>query len=202
MTSKYAVFIGGVPGVGKSSISWSLSHAFGINNILSGDYLREFYRAYVRSGNIINYSVYDAWHYFGKETDENILKGFIRQGAIIKKGIERVILRSARNGEPVLIETLYFIPELYRKMREYIIPMYLYISDKKIHEDRLNSRTLFTHFKSPGERLSRKLREYRIMMRYSLVACEKYGIPTFEMSDFESSIERITEYVESQKGWP
>ncbi|EQD77245.1 2-phosphoglycerate kinase, partial [mine drainage metagenome] len=42
-------------------------------------------------------SVYDSWKFFGDMTDENILKGFMKQIEIMNKGTESVINRSIKN---------------------------------------------------------------------------------------------------------
>ena len=69
------ILIGGVPGVGKTSLSGSIAASNGINIVLSGDYLREFLRAYKNeSAEILGYSVYDSWKYFGDMTVDNIIK--------------------------------------------------------------------------------------------------------------------------------
>jgi 2-phosphoglycerate kinase len=57
------IFIGGIPGVGKSSISGYIASRLCIDIVLSGDYLREFARPLIHGdeGRILNVSVYDAW---------------------------------------------------------------------------------------------------------------------------------------------
>ena len=73
------IFIGGVPGVGKTSLSGILSKKLGIDIVLSGDYLREFIRPLLKdpeSIKLLSTSVYDSWKAFGNKTRDNIIKGF------------------------------------------------------------------------------------------------------------------------------
>ena len=65
-SKKVVILIGGVPGVGKSSISGYLSRELGFDIVLSGDYLREFLRPFIKSDQqIASSSVYDSWKFFG-----------------------------------------------------------------------------------------------------------------------------------------
>ncbi len=192
---KYTVLIGGVPGVGKSSVSGELARRLNFNILLSGDYLREFYRAYVPQDNPINTSVYEAWRAYGDRTEENVLSGFLSQSEIMAPGIEASVRRATVNGEYLVLETLYFVPSLLKSVLDSTIPLYLFFEDESKHAASLNSRTDYTHFKSPGKRLSEKLWEYRIMMRYSIEECMALGIPVFEMTDYKDATERIISYV-------
>lgn len=197
---RYTVLIGGVPGVGKSSMSGELARKLGFNILLSGDYLREFYRAYVSQDNSINTSVYEAWKNFGERSEVNVLKGFLSQAETMSAGIESIIRRASDNGEYLVMETLYFVPSMISSVIDGAIPLYLYIEDEKDHARSLNSRTEFTHFKSPGQRLSEKLWEYRIMMRYSIEESRKSGIPVFDMTDYSAAREKIISYVTDMMG--
>lgn len=198
LSKRYTILIGGVPGVGKSSISGELAREFDFNILLSGDYLREFYRSYVPKEHEINTSVYQAWTKFGEKNESNVLKGFLSQSESMAAGIKGIISRASANGEYLALETLYFVPSLFEDMLKETIPLYLYIREEKDHRESLNSRINFTHFNSPGERLSERLWEYRIMMNYSLKESAEYGIRTFDMSDYLSSKKKVIEYIGSE----
>ncbi len=192
---RYCIFIGGVPGVGKSSISAEIASHFKIGNVLSGDYLREFYRAYDNATNIMGTSVYDAWKKYGEKNRENILKGFREQSSIMSPGITRIIKRSSKNGEMVIMETLYFLPSLYSSVLEETIPLYLFVKDGDIHASKLNERTKYTHFRSPGERLSSHLNEYRIMMEESISECKDHGIRIIDTTDYNYAVNDSLRYI-------
>ena len=82
MKDSYIFLLGGVPGVGKTSISGHIARELGINIVISGDYIRESLRPFFPVDDVINMSVYDSWKMFGENTDENLIKGFIEQGKI------------------------------------------------------------------------------------------------------------------------
>ncbi|MDS0256863.1 AAA family ATPase [Thermoplasmatales archaeon AK] len=198
MTDKYhVVLIGGIPGVGKSSISGYIARELGIDIVLSGDYLREFLRGSCQENtDLLGVSVYDSWQLFGIMNRENIVKGYLEQGKIITRGINAILKRAISNGESVIVETLYFLPSLIGDdILKNITPLYLYISDKKINEARLLERTKYTHLKSSGERLARQLDTYRVMMDYSLEECKRFGIKTFDNTDYIKTRESMLRYL-------
>lgn len=203
MKKNQAILIGGIPGVGKTSISGYLAWKLGIDIVMSGDYLREFLRPFSSDLNmgIMEMSVYDAWQKFGERTHENIVRGFMEQGKIMNTGTNRILKRSIQNGEPLIIETLYFLPsQMDSDIIGKITSFYIHISDRNVNAERLIDRKRFTHFNSPGERLAGKLDEYRMMMERSLDECRTYGIRVFDNLNYEETRKLILEYVMNQEG--
>ena len=202
MKKNQIILIGGIPGVGKTSISGFLARELGINVVMSGDYLREFLRPFCKTLNmeIMEMSVYDAWQNFGEKNEENIIRGFLDQGKIMNSGTNRLLRRSIDNGEPLIIETLYFLPsQMDKDILGKITSFYIHISDMNINAERLLERKRFTHYNSPGERLAGKLHEYRMMMKRSMEECRDYGIKTFDNIDYMETRKLILEYVMNQK---
>lgn len=196
------ILIGGIPGVGKTSISGYLAKNLGIDIVLSGDYLREFLRPFSDHEEFkpLGVSVYESWKEYGEKNEANILRGFLKQGELLNRGVNAIIRRSIDNGEPLIIESLYFIPEHFeRDLMERIIPLYIYISDKELHTRRLNERQDFTHKNSPGKRLSDQLDTYRVMMQYSLSESRKLGIRSFDNINYLKTREDILEYIKSAR---
>ncbi len=194
------LLIGGIPGVGKSSISGYLAKNLGIDIVLSGDYLREFVRPLLpeEGKKTIGVSVYEAWQLFGEETRGNIEKGFLTQGELLNKGLNSVLSRAISNGESLIVESLYFIPsQLEKEVLQNITSFYIYISQKEVNSQRLLEREKFTHFSSPGKRLSDQLDRYRVMMDYSLEECKKFGIKSFDNLDYLDTRDQILQYVKS-----
>lgn len=202
MNKNKVILIGGIPGVGKTSISGFIAKEMGIDLVMSGDYLREFIRPFSKNMNmdIMEKSVYDAWQMFGSKNEENILKGFMEQGKIMNTGTSRILKRALQNGEPIIIETLYFLPsQMDNEILKKITLFYIHISDRKVNAERLLERKQYTHFHSPGERLAEKLDEYRIMMDRSIKECNDYGIRTFDNLNYVETRNLILEYVMNQK---
>ena len=191
------ILIGGVPGVGKTSLSGAIASSYGINIVLSGDYLREFLRAYQdKNNNALGYSVYDAWKYLGNMTVDNIIKGYKEQAKFIWKGLRAVIDRGIKNGESMVIETLYFEPDYFSDIaKDLILPVYIYISDRKIHEQRLGEREEFTHPGSSGKRLIEHLYEYRTIMDSSIEESRANNIAMIDNISYENTKEKLMKMV-------
>ena len=192
------ILIGGIPGVGKTSISGYIARQMNINIVMSGDYIREIIRPFVPEDDILQYSVYDSWKKYGENTELNVTKGFLNQGKLINRATSASIKRAIKNGEPMIIETLYFIPDQIRDVIGEITSLYIHISDYDTHVKRLNEREKYTHFGSPGERLSSNLQNYRIVMTESMRQCEKYKIRLFDNLDYVRTRGQILEYVSSK----
>ncbi len=201
MAKPIIVYIGGVPGVGKTSYAAHISKEFGIGVLLSGDYMREFLKESIISEEdkeILKYSVYDSWKAFGKKTDDNIIKGFLKQGEIVNRGMDAVLNRAKLNGESLVVESLYFIPEQIRSLSDKdVIKMYIHISDREKHRQRLLERSLYTHINSPGDRLAENIDTYRKIMEHSLASAKKNGIHTFDNTDYMATREEVIEYIKN-----
>ena len=190
------IVLGGIPGVGKSSISGYIAHKLGIDIVLSGDYLREFLRPICGDMEILKHSVYEAWRFFGEENSENIRKGFVEQGKLMNRGLDAVLKRAINNGESLIAETLYFIPsQLSPETLSRATLAYIYISSRDLNAQRLLEREKFTHFSSPGQRLADQLDRYREMMNYSLEECKRFGIKVFDSMDYMKTRENILSHV-------
>ncbi len=196
------VLIGGIPGVGKTSISGYIGRELNINIILSGDYLREFLRPYADNG-LMDVSVYSAYSLYGEKNDENIIKGYIGQSKSMYPGINAIFRRSLKNGEPLILETLYFLPEMLDEdIRDKIIKIYIHISDNNTHSERLKERINYTHLNSPGERLVEQLPVYSVMEKYSMEHCgpDVLIIDNKNFSDTEFAIKEYINSIVSKKG--
>ena len=192
------VFLGGVPGVGKTSIAGAIAKKFDIDIMLSGDYLREFMRPITNadSGKLLDVSVYETWKRFGAKTGENIIKGFEKQSESICSGISATIERAAKNGENLIIESLYLNQALIDTLKKHgACAAYLYISDFDTHAKRLNEREQYTHFSSPGGRLVTQLDVYKEIMNYSVNLSKNNNIKVFDNLDFKKTEEDVLKMV-------
>ena len=195
------IFIGGVPGVGKTSLSGILSKKLGIDLVLSGDYRREFISPLLKdqeSIKLLSTSVYDSWKAFGDKNRDNIIKGFEGQSKIICEGLAAAFSRAHKNGESLIIESLYVNKDLLSLMKSLgVNASYLYISDQGIHAKRLNERGLYTHFKSPGDRLVAQLDVYREIMGYSVELFKNAGFPIFDNMSFADTSDSLYKHYAS-----
>ena len=194
MNKSYVLLIGGVPGVGKTSISGHIARELGINIVLSGDYIRESLRPFFPKDDVINLSVYDSWKLFGENTDENLIKGYIEQGKKVNLATHKIMERAIDNGEPMIVETLYYIPDHFKDILGKICSAYLYIEDRNLHVERLNQRQEFTHFNSPGTRLSGNIINYRKIMDYSIKVSDENHLRKFNNSNYAETRKELLQF--------
>ncbi len=199
MVKNKVIVIGGIPGVGKTSIAGHLARQLDIDIMLSTDYLREFLRNAAegrRTQEVFSTSVYDAWKNFGERTRENILRGYRAQGKLISRGINAVIERAHRDGEGLIIETLYFIPDQLPALTiPGTVPLYIQVSDPQRHSQMLLERARYTHPGQPGDRLAAQADAYRFMAEDSLQGCASHGIRVFDNLDYNRTRDEITAFV-------
>lgn len=199
MPENVVIFIGGVPCVGKTSIAGFMARELGISIVLSGDYLREFIRPIVGAEekySTLFVSVYNAWKQFGEMSDENIIKGYRAQSYFMSKGINSLIERANKNGETLVIESLYFCPdELDALKHKNVVKLYIYNLDRESYRKMILEREQYTHTKSSGNRLAENIYQYTRIMEYTLRLCEQYGIKTFDSSNYLKAREDILKYV-------
>ena len=202
MPKHKTIIVGGIPCVGKTSISGHLARKFNIDIMLSIDYTREFFRAAVsgdKGYDVLNTSVYDAWKKFGERNKENIVKGYREQGEILSKGINALIERSSKNEESLIIETLYFIPEKLPGLKlPNVLPIYIQVSDLERYKKMIMERIEFTHPGQPGDRLIPQADAYRFMAEDALEACKSNNIRVFDNLDYSKTREEITAFVASE----
>ena len=167
MPDHRVIIVGGIPCVGKTSICGYIARKLEIDLMLSTDYLREFLRSAVsgdKNYDLLNTSVYDAWKKFGERNRENIVKGYHEQGQIISKGINSLIERANKNQEGMIIETLYFMPQMLPALKSPgVLALYIQVSNPDIYKKMVLERDKFTHPGQSGGRLLPNLDAYRFM---------------------------------------
>lgn len=142
----FILFISGVPGVGKTTISYELLRQFQEFRIIEEtDILRDALRGYnemliERHGQ----KMYSALKEF-EIYDHTILLSFAKakqQCMIIKKSIENIVARQQRKGISSIINGVHIIPEVLKNLacNRRIIFINLYISNKDILRKRLTNR--------------------------------------------------------------
>jgi 2-phosphoglycerate kinase len=142
----FILFISGVPGVGKTTISYELLKRFHDFRIIEEtDILRDALRGYNemlidRYGQKIRSILNDTEIY-----DHTRLLSFAeakQQCIIIKNSIENIVARQQRKGIPSIINGVHIIPEILKDLayNPYIHFINLYVSNEAILSQRLTNR--------------------------------------------------------------
>ncbi len=195
---------GGMPSVGKTTTSSYVARTLGINIVIGGDGFRAVLRALIdkEKNPAFFVSVYKAWELFGEFSKENVIKGFEAQAKILNEAIERLIVdRGIRDGEPMSIDFLHFLPSLWHKEtleHPSVMPFILYVEDEERWKSYIKERVKRNHLKGGWKRLIEALESYKIMRDYQLEDAKKHGIPVVAMDDVEKAKEEILEIISNK----
>lgn len=193
--------IAGLPCTGKTTLAREVATAFGIGNVMGGDSFRAALREYISKEKHPEFytSVYKAWKFFGKETDENIIKGFIAQAKIVNQAIKRIVAdRGIRDGESVVFEYLHFLSSQYNPEilnHPSLIPIVLRLDSEKEQKRRISLRDKMTHFKGNSQRLFDALKYYRLMQEYQCEDARKNNVPVVKTDNWEKAFDEILDII-------
>lgn len=142
------VFISGVPGVGKTTISYELLKRYNEFRIIQEtDLIREIRRGYNEylEDTIGDATVIDKLHKKVCIPDHMKIFNYEElkiQCSIMKRPIEKIIMRQQRKGIPSIINGVHIIPEILNGIaqNENVVYINLYISTKEALQARLFSR--------------------------------------------------------------
>ena len=138
------VFISGVPGVGKTTVSYELLKRYEQFRIIEEtDLIREILRGYndylkTSLGDEINPMINTI-----EISDHNKLLSLEDakvQCKIMKKSFEEIVKRQQRKGINTIINGVHIIPELLFNISKYIVFINLYVTDERIIKERIKNR--------------------------------------------------------------
>jgi len=196
--------IAGLPCTGKTTLAREVATAFGIGNVMGGDSFRAALREYISKEKYPEFhtSIYKAWEFFGKETKENIVKGFVAQAKIVNQAIERIVAdRGIRDGESVVFEYLHFLPSQYNPEilnHPSFIPVVLRLDSEEEQKRRISLRDKITHFKGNSQRFFAALKYYRLMQAYQCQEAKKFNIPVVATDNWQRAADEVLDIIFSR----
>ncbi len=142
------VFISGVPGVGKTTISYELLRRYNEFRIIQEtDLIREILRGYNEylEDTIGDATIIEKLHQKAYIPDHMKIFNYEElkiQCSIIKRSIEKIIIRQQRKGIPSIINGVHIIPEILNGIAQNknVVYINLYISNKEALRTRLSFR--------------------------------------------------------------
>jgi 2-phosphoglycerate kinase len=176
------IFIYGVPGAGKTTLSQELQKELGYP-LVEADELRSIaQKEYSEAEKPFLYlPTTDAFKYFGEFSEENIIKGLQEVRTALTPYVEAEI---SKHPDTLIMESAFLNPFVLKNQGQLIL---IATSDEQKH-----SNQFFEHRKNNGDTLE-KFRSARIIQNYLLEEAHQNGVIIIENS---SSMENLMKKIQ------
>ncbi|WP_293170828.1 ATP cone domain-containing protein [Oceanithermus sp.] len=201
------ILIGGVSGVGKSTLAASLAYRLGITRMTSTDSVREILRATTTRDLVptLHTSSFDAWRALvevlgleGEPSDEVILQGFRDQVARVSVGIRAIQERNARERTSVVIEGVHVVPGfLNHPLQSEVvqIPMLVVVRDEKVHKGRFRLRERETAGRRSMDKYLDNFSALRMIQDHLEALARAMGVPIIPGDNLDKAVEKGLEVI-------
>ncbi|MHA2029306.1 MAG: hypothetical protein ACW99A_16680 [Candidatus Kariarchaeaceae archaeon] len=191
------ILIGGVTGIGKSTLAQMLGARMTIKSLMGTDLIREVLRVTI-SDNLMP-SLHTSSYIAYTKLDTSFLPalsqplvGFEEQARSVVVGVEAAIEQTIEDNEILIIEGVHLVPGLIkRKMirHDSVIEFQLVLQDEKIHKSRLARRE---SKKSDRATLySEHFLEIREIQKYLIEQAEVNDVPIIDVVDDEIALQNM-----------
>jgi 2-phosphoglycerate kinase len=194
------VLLGGVTGVGKSTVASQLANRLGITRVVATDQIRQvvrafFSREFMPSVHHSSFNAAQAFHGSGADRAQTIA-GFVRQVADVAPGINALVERALSERDRIVIEGVHLLPEVPdRALREQaiIVQAMLAVKDEHAHRAHFYMRGLMEP--RPPERYLEAFGRIRALQDYLVERAEEAGIQVIDVGALEPALKRVMELV-------
>ena len=198
----YVILIGSASGIGKSTIAAEISNKLKIKYLIETDFIREIVRGIIGSEyapalHKSSYNAYttlrDASNY---ENDTKLIEaGFEEHASFVIPAIERVIRRSVKDRESIVLEGVHLIPGLINtKQFEDDANVYFFIltADIETHQKRFISRAM--SIKRGGTQLD-YFKENRIINDDLIRKANSLSIPVLNNDSKDKTVKKMLQTI-------
>jgi 2-phosphoglycerate kinase len=194
------VLLGGVTGVGKSTVATQLANRLGITRVIATDQVRQVVRAFFSHEFMpaVHHSSFDVAHAVSDGGDDGnaTIRGFLRQVEDIAPGIDALIERAVSEGSRIVIEGVHLLPDVpSAQLREEAITVQalLTVRNEQAHRAHFYMRGL--QAPRPPERYLRAFDRIRMLQDFLIERADEAGIPTIDEGGLEPTLKRVMELV-------
>jgi 2-phosphoglycerate kinase len=193
------VLLGGVTGVGKSTVATQLGNRLGITRVIATDQVRQVVRAFFSHEFMpaVHHSSFNVARALSKTGDGRAtVDGFLRQVADIAPGIDALVDRAVSEGGRIVIEGVHLLPDVPSpRVREDAVTVQalLAVRDEESHRAHFYMRAL--QAPRPPERYLEAFDRIRTLQDYLIERAKAAGIPTVDEGGLEATLKRVMELV-------
>ena len=184
------VLLGGVTGVGKSTIATELAFRLSIRTIIGTDTVREVMRKIIARELLpdLHASSFLAWREL--KGASSLIEGFESQVRHVSVGVRAVLDRVQREGLNAIIEGIHLVPG-FIETNENAFMYILTVSDRKALEAHFYERSRYS--KRPAEYYLEHLDEILWLQEYIVRRAKEHGVKVIENVELEKTVNEIME---------
>jgi 2-phosphoglycerate kinase len=194
------VLIGGVTGVGKSTIATQLASRLGITRVVATDQVRQVVRAFFSHDFMpaVHHSSFDvatALQAFG-DGDRATVAGFLRQVEDIAPGVDALVQRAVAERGRIVIEGVHLLPEVPSPAlcaQAVTARALVAVTDEQAHRAHFHMRG--SESARPPHRYLEAFDRIRTLQDYLIERARAAGIPIIDEGGVEPSLKRMMEIV-------
>jgi 2-phosphoglycerate kinase len=194
------VLLGGVTGVGKSTVATQLAGRLGFVHVIATDQVRQVVRAFFSHEFLpsVHHSSFDVARALSSlpEDDQATVAGFLRQVHDIAPGVDALVERAISDRTPMVLEGVHLLPDLPSPAllaRATAVRALIAVRDPDAHRRHFHARGAQT-LRAP-ERYLEALDRIRTLQDYLIVRAEAAGIPVIDAGNLELTLRRVLEVV-------
>ncbi len=181
------VLLGGVTGVGKSTVATQLAGRLGIPHVIATDQVRQVVRAFFSHEFLpsVHHSSFDVSKTLFPDTQDasGTVAGYIRQAHDIAPGLDAVVERAISDRTPMVVEGVHLLPDIPDPRlceRATTVRVMLAVRDEAEHRERFHTRGMQT-MREP-QRYLEALDRIRVVQKHLVERAEAAGVPVIEAS--------------------
>jgi 2-phosphoglycerate kinase len=195
------VLLGGVTGVGKSSVATQLAARLGISHVMATDQVRQVVRAFFSHEFMpsVHHSSFDVTKVLSSLPPDpsGTVAGYVRQAQDIAPGLDAVVERAISDRTPMVVEGVHLLPEIpsaHLCERATTVRALIAVRDEAEHRQHFHTRGVQT-LRAP-ERYLEALDRIRVLQAYLIERAEAAGVPVIEaQGSLEAMLRRVLEVV-------
>jgi 2-phosphoglycerate kinase len=194
------VLLGGVTGVGKSTVATQLAGRLGISHVMATDQVRQVVRAFFSHEFMpsVHHSSFDVTKAMSSLPPDpsGTVAGYVLQAQDIAPGLDAVVERAISDRTPMVVEGVHLLPEIpsaHLCERATTVRALIAVRDEAEHRQHFHTRGVQT-LRAP-ERYLEALDRIRVLQAYLIERAEAAGVPVIEAQGLEAMLRRVLEVV-------
>jgi 2-phosphoglycerate kinase len=194
------VLIGGVTGVGKSTVATQLANRLGVTRVIATDQVRQVVRAFFSHEFMpaVHHSSFDVARAISLPDDgeSGTVAGFLRQVSDIAPGIDALVERAVSERTRIVMEGVHLVPEVPNpelRQRALTVQVLLAVEDEQTHRGHFHMRALQSP--RPPERYLDAFDRIRELQHYLIERARAARIAIVDEGGLERTLKRIQELV-------